>query len=180
MKTALIIVLTSTLTACIAVPTSQTNPVRGDLIIARNANAPVCIVVPEDGSYNGHAYIRSGLLIANRIEHFVQKIGRSTCQVTKGTESFQAACIQAGAEMVLVPQILTYENRATGWSGKPDRIEIRLTLANIWQLDRERTVVYEARSNILASAFLEWGNANPVALLGAEFGETIERLFEQP
>jgi hypothetical protein len=73
--------------------------------------------------------------------------------------------------------IVHYEDRVTGWSGKPDRIELKLMFYAFSQAERKKSIIYEAKSNIIYSTFFEWGNAKPTALLGQDFEELLRKLL---
>lgn len=176
MKRTLIAALVVAQTACVAVPSTQSNPVVGDAIVGSNADAPICVVVPGDPSFEGHVYIGGGRLVGDRVGFFLKKADKPFRQVASGGDT-SALCAEKGTELILSPEILAYEDRATGWSGRPDRIEVRLTLSSSLAADKKRSVFYEAKSNVVASGLTEWGNANPTALLGSDFGAAIERLL---
>jgi hypothetical protein len=89
------------LASCVTVPTSQVVPIEGEYIPAESRLAPVCIVSPEDGSFDGKSYPDSGKLVAKRIAAIVDDIGMSSVVVPQvGTEPLRA-CVEAGSELQL-------------------------------------------------------------------------------
>jgi hypothetical protein len=178
MKALLSALVLAGLASCVSIPTSQVVPIEGEYIPTTSQVAPVCVVSPHDGTFEGRAHTDSGKLVAKRIAAILQDIGMSSVVVPKAGTRPLTSCVEAGSELQLDSQIVLYEDRVTGWSGKPDRIEVRLTLSLVAQPSRSRSAVYIAQSNVLASGFLEWGNANPTSLLGAEFAELVRGLFK--
>ena len=88
-----------------------------------------------------------------------------------------AECLRRGGTHVLETRIAHYEDNMTGWSGKPDRIELQLRLSLASEPASVRQISYEAKSNVVASAFMEWGNAKPVGLLKGDFDHLVSRLL---
>lgn len=179
MERLLLMFALGSLTSCVAVPTSQVVPIEGEYIPTKSKVAPVCVVVPDDGSFDGRAYIGSGKLVAERVVATLDDIGMPSILVSSVETAQPPSCVEAGSELRLDSQILAYENHVTGWSGKPDRIQVRLSLSLMAEPSRSRNAIYIAQSNLIASGFLEWGNADPTALLGRDFGKLVRELCER-
>jgi hypothetical protein len=89
----------------------------------------VLIATPEDGFYETREYRNSGKMTALAVrsafaEHVVET------RIEEGCQSLDCLKRKYPAEFTyyVVPEILHWEDRATEWSGKPDRIEIQLTV----------------------------------------------------
>ena len=78
---------------------------------------------------------------------------------------------------MVTADIRHYENRASGWSGMPDKIEVQVNLGTTNELGESSSFVYNADSNMAASFFLEWGNAAPYQLLDADFKQAVQDLL---
>ncbi|WP_028080389.1 hypothetical protein [Solimonas soli] len=177
MKNALVLISAVALTACIAVPISQTAASKGT-IAAADAAAPVCVIVQPDATSNGILYVNSGREVADKVIATLKTLGRNTVEVTMDSD-VRAACENQQAELMLEPQILAFEDYNTGWTGRPDRIELRLTLSHLSHAYVERTADFKAESNTWLSAMIEWNNAKPTELLGKDFEKTLRKLLEQ-
>ena len=159
---------------CASIPAGPPNPVLGDSFDVPRTGV-LCLAVPPDASDDGEPSVGSGQRIANAIETQLKRDGWQVRQV-KAADS-KAHCAEKAGTHILVPEVIAFEDNATGWSGRPDRIEIRLTLIPAASAS-QRTVIYEAASNVAASGALEWGNADPSALLGRSLGESLARLLK--
>jgi hypothetical protein len=90
------------------------------------ATGSLLIATPEDGSYNGKPYPGSGAATAQAVRsafaRYSNQVAMSPCR--------EVACLraEAPATYLVVPQILHWEDRNTEWSGKKDKIEIKVTV----------------------------------------------------
>ncbi len=169
------------LISCSAVPvvTHQTQPI-GDTpqaIHSATTKSLVCVVHPGDSAHGQERYPGSGAEIGQRIEQSVQQAGWQTVAIKGDAGPSAAECTRRGGTHLLATRVAHYEDNLTGWSGKPDRIELQLRLSPASQPAQARQVSYEARSNLLASAFVEWGNAKPIGLLKGDFDHLVNRLL---
>ena len=99
----------------------------------------------------------------------------SRCETADVFASFDATLAEArrwGARYLFVPAILQWEDRATEWSGKPDKVEVRID-------------VYDAQSgNVVHSSLITgqsglatFGGDHPQDLLPGPFDEFARSLF---
>jgi hypothetical protein len=169
------------LISCSAVPvvTQQTQPTgaTSQAIHSSTTKSLVCVAHPGDPSNGQEKYPGSGAEIGQRVEKAVQQAGWQTVAIKGDAGQLAAECTRRGGTHVLETRVAHYEDNLTGWSGKPDRIELQLRLSPASQPAQARQVSYEARSNLLASAFAEWGNAKPVSLLKGDFDHLVNRLL---
>lgn len=160
-------------TGCVSVPDATSTTVTGTP--SANANhSPICIKTPSDPSFQQHTYTGAGKLIAEKVRSGVEQTGRNAFLIDDKEKAQMAGC-----QFVLNPQIIEYEDRATGWSGMPDRISVRLDLSPIADPKSQRSITYTAKSSAMASAFLEWGNANPTSLLQQQFAKDVAALVSE-
>lgn len=101
-----------------------------------NPSAGVLILVPADGWYGSIQYPKTGMMTGRAVEAAFSKHAKrvelvSGCDID---ECLRAIDVQQYGYFVW-PKILHWEERATEWSAKPDRIEIQIT-------------VYDARTKI--------------------------------
>ena len=89
----------------------------------------VLISTPENGWYNNTQYQNSGRMTANAVRAAFAKNAKKTDLVSgcKDEECLNEIDIEKYGYFVK-PVILSWEDRATEWSGKPDRIEIQIVI----------------------------------------------------
>lgn len=162
------------LSGCIAVPVTTVHPV-AEAPASRSVKR-LCVVTPLDASRDDTG---SGRAIAQQIVASLARIGMQASIVTETAEvSLKVACFERGASLAVVPEILFYEDNLTGWSGKPDRIELRISAFDPREPSARRSFIFEAASNTVASALLEWGNAKPYALVAKNVDQALRTLIQ--
>lgn len=137
----------------------------------------VCVVHPGDHAHGQERFPGSGAEIGQRVEKAVQQAGWQAVAILGEAAQSAAECTRRGGNHVLETRVAHCEDNLTGWSGNPDWIELQLRLSPASQPAQVRQVSYEARSNLLASAVAEWGNAKPVSLLKGDFDHLVKRLL---
>ncbi len=136
----------------------------------------VCVAVPADGSFESRVYTGSGRIVATRIEQALQASGTRSTMLGSAETDPAMSCRSRGGRFLVLPTIRHWEDRASGWSGLPDRIEIEVILEDLTGAEPRRGFVYEAHSGFLYSAFLEWGNIPPHKHLDRKFDRSVATL----
>ena len=96
--------------------TAKLDPTRG-----------VLISTPDNGSYGDTQYQNSGSMTAQAVRAaFLQHTGRADITTNCHGEACLSAIDTAKYGYYIKPEILHWEDRATEWSGKADRLEIQL------------------------------------------------------
>lgn len=89
----------------------------------------ILIATPANGSYGGQTYVSSGQATANAVR---QAFSGYSNRVSVSTECTEIECLKNKSDTpfdyYVVPQILHWEDRATEWSGKKDKLEVKLTV----------------------------------------------------
>jgi hypothetical protein len=134
----------------------------------------VCVLQPNDAVNGQEKYPGSGADLGARVLQSVKQAGLPAA-LLRGDAS--TACQGSGATHVLQTVVGRYEDNYTGYSGNPDRIELQLRLSLLGQPASVKEVSYAASSNLVASAFLEWGNAKPLSLLKTDFDDRVKSLL---
>ena len=169
------------LISCSAVPVvtqqTQATGVTSQAIHSATMKSLVCVVHPGDPTNGPERYPGSGAEIGQRVEKSVQQAGWQTVAIQGDAGQSAAECTRRSGTHLLETRIAHYEDNLTGWTLKPDRIELQLRLSPSSQPAQVRQVSYEARSNLVASAITEWGNAKPVSLLKGDFDSLVSRLL---
>lgn len=128
-----------------AIDTVQTPPQRLD------RGAAVYVMVPQPGIHEGKTYPESGVQTAQAaVAALAPYASRATSGGTPETlENARRKAQSAGAAYIVEPTILNWEDRATEWSGWPDRITIKLV---VWDTKSGKDV-----ASTLARASSKWG-----------------------
>ena len=134
----------------------------------------VYVAVPKDGAYGSATYRGSGATTAGE---FVSAFGKRLRRVEGAHEyqSFEDALKTArsgGFTYLVFPTILHWEDRATEWSGKSDRVEVKVELVEVGS---GRTV-----DSTLIKGKSKWatlGGDHPQDLLPKPIDEFVAALF---
>jgi len=131
----------------------------------------VLIAVPQDGSYGGQGYPASGAATADVVR---AAFSRYSNNVKLEAGCSEIGCLTANSapfDYYVVPLILHWEDRATEWSGKPDRVEVKIT-------------VYDRSGKVLASQVIsgksKWatfGGDHPQDLLPESINPYVGSLY---
>ena len=85
------------------------------------AKATVSVELPDDGSYAGKRYVGSGRTVQREIISALRTFGVDANDVQAARQPSSS-----NSSWRVTPLIVGWEDRATEWSGKPDRIAIEL------------------------------------------------------
>ena len=113
-----------------------------------SATAPVCVLVPPDASHFGKRYPNSGNEIARSIRNALNGIEQPSLQVSQLDSNAHAICLQRGAKLFISTEVLHYEEHSKNLLGKPEQMQIKLSLYSLDNLDTKRSVIYEGKSNL--------------------------------
>ncbi len=137
------------------------------------AGRPVIVAMPRNGSYGAKQYPESGKMAADAVR---AAFARHTDAATLSVVCRDLACLQHSPDTrgsyLVVPDILHWEDRATEWSGIPDRLEIKLS---VYDGETGRTLA----SSILAgkSKWATFGGDHPQDLLADSLKRYVEALY---
>lgn len=168
LKAALAGTLSLALAACVSTYTRQTvTPAQSKLA----ATGSVLVAVPQDGAYGDQTYPASGSATANAVR---AALSRFSNNVQLATGCSELSCLTSNStpyDYYVVPQILHWEDRATEWSGKKDRIELKITVYS-----RDGSPV---ASQIIsgASKWFTFGGDHPQDLLAEPINQYVQSLY---
>lgn len=132
------------------------------------------VMVPEDGRYGGKSYAGSGRAAAQAVVAALS--GRADKVVlAEAPERFAAAQEKAkvaGLIYVFETTILNWEDRATEWSGRPDRITLKMAVSEVATGKVVASTVARA-----SSAWGTMGGDHPQDLLPVPTQQFVDRLF---
>lgn len=134
--------------------------------------ARVLIVTPENGSYGTEYYPTSGndvvQVLTKELRNYTTNI--SVIPRTVRIEQIYEEDLQ-NVDYIIIPEILHWEDRATGWSFRPDRIEVRFDI-----YDNQRQLVNSV-SIKGKSANIVWVQKAPNSLLPKPIRRLLRELF---
>ena len=152
-------------------------------------NKEIAVSVSEDGSYGSDIYNGSGRTLSNTIRQQLKKYS-SNVVILKNNETLKDFMEYVDDETgetlkdftdeeiknydyIVIPEILHWEDRATAWSGLPDKIEVSIEM-------------YDYKRNLLKSAILSGksasmtlGSTDPSELLEEPLSTFFKSVFEE-
>ncbi len=135
--------------------------------------SPVLVAQPGNGRYGATEYDGSGKAVAAVVQTAFEA-HVDNVRVVPVCESF--GCLQAQTESdhayLVVPQILHWEDRATEWSGKPDRIKVKLS---VHEAGRDAPLASRLMSG--KSKWATFGGDKPQDLLHDPINAYVESLY---
>jgi Domain of unknown function (DUF4823) len=92
------------------------------------ANASALVALPEDGHFEKNSYPGSGrttgLAVSAAFARHLQRVDSTPETAALAVQLDKARA--AKSDYLIVPTVVHWEDRATEWSGRPDRIEIEI------------------------------------------------------
>ncbi|MEX0827627.1 MAG: DUF4823 domain-containing protein [Haliea sp.] len=120
------------------------------------------VILPADGHYGRIKYSQSGMMLASEVRAALS-IHASKVLISANNDDIDKALIQArnkNFDYVIEPMILHWEDRATEWSGRPDRITIRFVAFDVKTGKKIASTVRSA-----SSKWFTFGGDHPQDLL---------------
>jgi len=137
-------------------------------------NGNAYVTMAKDGSYGSKQYSNSGYLLSiatnAAVSLHLKRVEQAT-QVESIEESLSSA-EEMGLTYVFQPTILHWEDRSTEWSGKPDRITIKIV---VWSVRTRKEI-----SSTVLRASSKWGTLggdHPQDLLPGAITPFVSKLF---
>ncbi|MGF1776924.1 DUF4823 domain-containing protein [Vibrio nomapromontoriensis] len=139
------------------------------------SSSSVYIALSHDGIYGEKYYIGSGKMLSNIIR---ARVISQTNDVSVATtpESLRAALATASEkhyDYLLYPTIMHWEDRATEWSGKPDKVEVKISTWDVSADQEVNSVIIEGKSGLGT-----FGGDHPQDLLPQPISEYLDTLFD--
>lgn len=133
----------------------------------------VTIATPKDGQYSNTVYADSGKMTALATK---SAFSRFSNEITISDSCQDLDCLKKTSaqisEYYVIPEILHWEDRNTEWSGKPDKIEVQLSIY-------EGPTWTELSSTLISgkSKWATFGGDHPQDLLPEPLNAYVESLY---
>ncbi len=132
----------------------------------------VIIATPANGFYENIEYPNSGKMTADVVR---ASFAQHTSTILVSTDCKDIACLQnlnKDYGYLVVPEIIHWEERATEWSGKSDRIEVKITVYENQSWRELSSVVVTGKSK-----WATFGGDHPQELLPEPLNDYIDSLY---
>jgi len=95
--------------------------------------ASVYVSLPEDGVYDTTVYAKSGEMTASAFERALSPHVKAVVVGSQFETENQAmlSAVNNDADYLFIPEIVHWEDRATEWSGRKDRLTISITVKDV-------------------------------------------------
>jgi len=129
------------------------------------------IATPINGRYGNETYQASGEMTANAIR---AAFARHSNSITVWPSCSDIDCLKSkqSFDYYVVPEILHWEERATEWSGLPDRIEIKVAIYDGKTFESVASTILSGKSK-----WATFGGDHPQDLLQEPINSYIESLY---
>ena len=168
-------------TVCIALiglagcaDTTQLVKLSGDPSSKLDINGSVYISTPKDGIYGSTTYSGSGANTAIILQSAFAKRIRNI-EVGRTYEKFEDALDSARknkSKYLVYPTILHWEDRATEWSGIPDKVEVKVEIINTSSGKTVSSSVVKGKSK-----WLTFGGDHPQDMLAGPIENYVASLY---
>jgi hypothetical protein len=131
----------------------------------------VAIAVPPNGSYGGRSYVGSGRMTADALRAaFARHTYRAV--ILDGCQDLNCLLAQSGQDYLVLPEIFHWEDRNTEWSGRRDRLEVKITVFSGATHAPIASTVVTAKSS-----WATFGGDHPQDMLPKPISEFINSLY---
>lgn len=132
------------------------------------------VSVPKDGAFGSQLYYRSGDMTTDTIlAAFARKGVRAERGVALDTVSAGIEAARArNASFLIFPTILHWEDRATEWSGKPDKVEVKIDV-----VDARTGITFDTALITGTSGLATFGGDHPQDLLPEPIAGYVDDLI---
>lgn len=132
------------------------------------------IAVPRDGIYGSKTYQGSGATTTQILMSSFAKRARNV-QIDRLYKPFEKSLLaakQANLKYLVYPTILEWEDRATEWSGIPDRVSVKVEIVTVSNGQTIESAVVKGKSGLAT-----FGGDHPQDLLPKPIDEFVASLF---
>lgn len=134
----------------------------------------IVIAEPANGFYGNIQYPDSGKMTANAVK---AAFSRYSDKITVKSGCKDLTCLTPSgggfSGYYVVPEILHWEDRATEWSGIPDKIDVKLTVYDGLNSKRIASTILSGKSK-----WMTFGGDHPQDLLAQPINNYVESLYQ--
>lgn len=138
-------------------------------------DSPIYVTLARDGEYGGILQPGSGRAVSRALSE-VLSYHNPRVSLAEGAEGAAEALESAnalGAAFIVAPEVVSWENRATNWSGKPDRVQLLIRVLRVpGGRPLDATTI-----RIEGPSVVDLGANGPGALLHGALADYAEQLF---
>ena len=142
-------------------------------IVNLNEEKSVLIATPANGSYNDTEYPSSGKMLAQAVKAVFEKF---SADVELSETCRDLSCLKRNSEKTVgyyvVPEIIHWEDRATEWSGRRDKVEIKLMVFDGKTSEKLASTIISGKSKLMT-----FGGDHPQDLLEEPLWEYVDSLY---
>lgn len=139
-----------------------------------DAKASAYVMSSNDGAYGGRTYAGSGRALSDAaaaaFSKYMNRI--DTAETPEKLDDALAKAKTTGHKYVVQPSILHWEDRNTEWSGRPDRITIKLV---VWDAATGKDIAANVSS--ASSKWGTFGGDHPEDLLPGALAGMVSAMF---
>jgi hypothetical protein len=134
-------------------------------------NKSIVIAVPANGVYSGRVYAASGKVTAQAVQ---AAFSPYSYKVTILDNCSEITCLQAvsTSDYLVLPVILHWEDRATEWSGKRDKLSVKISVFDGVTKSEIASTIISGKSRLLT-----FGGDHPDDLLQRPISEFVASLY---
>lgn len=122
----------------------------------------VYVAMSKNGEYGEHYYGSSGRMVSQVIQSaLIVKL--NNIQLAQEPEDYKVALEKAAsknANYLIYPTILHWEDRATEWSGIPDKVQVKISVVDVKSQSEVKSGIIDGKSGIFT-----FGGDHPQDLL---------------
>jgi hypothetical protein len=167
MRFSTLIVFTSILSGCTATY-KQEALIQPNINLVRGKS--VAIATPINGFYETEEYQSSGKMTSLAVQ---SAFARFSSTITVMPECKNIACLKdSNHYYYVIPEILHWEERATEWSGKPDKIEVKISVYDNLNLKELASTIISGTSK-----WATFGGDHPQDLLDEPINAYVQSLY---
>ncbi|MCG9578800.1 DUF4823 domain-containing protein [Vibrio tubiashii] len=150
MKTRLLflIVVMTTIFGC--ADSHSLNVTKADSTVRLNPGNAVYIALSQDGQYGSHNYVGSGKMVSQTIKGELVTVLNNVILATR-SESYNTALDFASSrkfDYLVYPTILHWEDRATEWSAKADKVKVKIVVVDVKSGAIVKSGIIEGKSGL--------------------------------
>lgn len=144
------------------------------IIIPKTSN--VYVSLPDNGTYGDTIYENSGQMVATIIKSALLK-HTIKVEIAATPENYDAVLTSARqnkADYVFYSSILHWEDRATEWSARPDKVTVKITVISAVSGQPVSSVTIDGKSGLAT-----FGGDHPQDLLPKPVSHFVDSLFSK-